>query len=158
MADALEQNLAWLPEDRRSELFTHLMRGEYELVLEMLRNGRREYPRVVSIPRAIEVVERAVAAKLLREIGRLSDEIVVGAGAGNELDDSPRSTILRLGRMCATLGELLDRCPQPRLPTLRILRDLTDEGSLVVREPARRATGLRLGDAPKQVRPKPRRG
>lgn len=148
VADALEQNIAWLPEEQRPELFTHLMRGEYELVLAMLRKVRAQYPRVVSIPKAIEVVERALTSRLLGEIGRLSDEIVIQPKAGKALDDSPRSTILRLGRMSSTLGELLEGCPVPKLAALRILRDLAEEGSLLVREPVRRATGLRLGVQP----------
>ena len=43
---------------------------------------------------------------------------------------------------------LLEGCPIPKLAALRILRDLAEEGSLLVREPVRRATGLRLGVQP----------
>lgn len=135
VAAALDEHLAWLPEDQRPEVFEALLCGEYDRVLTMFRRARVQYPRVVTIAKAIETVEGALASQLLARIGSRSDEVVVHTSAAR-LDDSSRSTILRLARMCATLGEILDRNPLPRVEALRILVGLCADGTLTLRSAA----------------------
>lgn len=143
---ALEPHLGWLSEQQRSRFYELLLRGEYGELLRMMRAERERQPRVVSIAKAMSIVEQAECSRLLHELGATSSEVIV-VDPPHTGDDSPRSTLLRLARTTATLAELLASSPLSKLRTLQILHDLRDEGALVLRIPARdrQVTGFGRG-------------
>lgn len=143
---ALEPHLAWLSENQRPRFYELLLCGEYGELLRMMRAERERQPRLVSIAKAMSIVEQAECSRLLHELGATSSEVIV-VDPPHTGDDSPRSTLLRLARTTATLAELLASSPLSKLRTLQILHDLRDEGALVLRIPARdrQVTGFGRG-------------
>lgn len=143
---ALDPHLGWLSESQRSRFYELLLRGEYGELLRMMRAERERQPRLVSIAKAMSIVEQAECSRLLHELGATSSEVIV-VDPPHTGDDSPRSTLLRLARTTATLAELLASSPLSKLRTLQILHDLRDEGALVLRIPARdrQVTGFGRG-------------
>jgi hypothetical protein len=150
---ALEPHLAWLSEHQRPRFYERLLCGEYGELLRMMRAERERQPRLVSIAKAMSIVEQAECSRLLHELGATSSEVIV-VDPPHTSDDSPRSTLLRLARTTATLAELLASSPLSKLRTLQILHDLRDEGALVLRSPARdrHVTGFGRGMLSENVR------
>ncbi len=98
----------------------------------MMGEARTRYPRIVSIVKAQQVVERAAATRLQRRIGPF-DGVLVLHVRPPVARDAAKVVDLIDGKL--TVDELLNRASVARLRALEILDDLVRRGAVEVRVP-----------------------
>lgn len=150
---ALGPHLAWLEDEGRAELMGHLKRGDHPRALAMLGSAVKRYPRIVSITRAIQLVERAAIARLTKRVGDF-DSIAVVAGRPGPSHEAISLAALIDG--VRAIDEIVRMSTLPRLRTLELLDDLIRRGAVEVRDPYVQSSGkVPSGAAPSARRATP---
>lgn len=129
---ALAPHLAWLEDDGRADLLGQLKRGDHGRALAMLSSAAKRFPRIVSITRATQLVERAAIARLTKRIGDFDSVAVVAGRPGPSHEAISLAALIDGTR---TVDEIVRNSSLPRLRTLELLDDLIRRGAVEVRDP-----------------------
>ncbi len=133
--EALNPHLAWLAEDRRPTLNAHVLRGDLDAALAMLREELRRYPKNLSIARSVQVVERALIARLNHKLEPHDRVLSIVRPLVKVRETADSRKILDMVDGAATLEDVIRRSPLKRLETLVSISDLVTRGVLAMPSP-----------------------
>ncbi|MBL8739887.1 MAG: hypothetical protein JNK04_02300, partial [Myxococcales bacterium] len=133
--EALNPHLAWLAEDRRPTLNAHVLRGDLDAALAMLREDLRRYPKNLSIARSVQVIERALIARLNHKLEPHDRVLSIVRPLVKVRETADAKKILDMVDGASTLEDVVRRSPLKRLETLVTVSDLLARGVLAVPSP-----------------------
>ncbi len=152
--DALAPHLAWMPEDRRPQLNGHVLRGDLEMALSMLRDEQQRFPKNLSIGRSVQVIERALIHRLNRRLEPLDRPVSVVQTPTRVRETLDARRVIDLVGEGSTIEDVIRRSPLKRLETLKAIADLLSRG--VVAVPDRPLPAARI-DPRSEAAPRPAR-
>ena len=133
--EALNPHLAWLAEDRRPTLNAHVLRGDLDAALAMLREELRRYPKNLSIARSVQVIERALIVRLNQKLEPHDRVLSIVRPLVKVREAADTKKILDMVDGASTLEDVIRRSPLKRLETLATISDLLTRGVLAVPSP-----------------------